>query len=242
MNPFSSRTQRLFGIAALAACIFIVMGSLAAGSPLQISLDKLVHGTGYAMLGALIVAGFSIRAYPLAFIAVILASLALEIAQVSVIKTRSFELNDVWANLIGLGLGAFFGYLLCRIWSKIRAEVLTAGERKRTRVYQDGATIFNYGDLSDHLYLIRSGKIALINQKGKQFAHANAGEVIGEMGVITQGPRSATAIAVGETRLYRLDLSELEATVEGKEHPALLVSRVLAKRLQETNQKLTAKD
>jgi hypothetical protein len=214
------------------------MGSLAVGNDFQIRTDKLVHGVGYALLGVLVTTGLSAILYIPAIALIIVVGIALEYVQGLVIQNRHFELNDIFANTVGLIVGCLIGLIICAVWTSIRRSLIAKGERRRLKYYQDGEVIFRMNDASDFIYVIRKGEVKLSDDNGNNFAIARPEEVIGEMGVIEGKPRSATATAVGETVLYRLDSKILELGVDGQEHPGLLVARVLAKRLRESNQKL----
>jgi VanZ family protein len=238
MNPISSRIRSLLLVAALAGLIFIIIGSLTPNDLNQVRLDKWVHAIGYTMLGILITTSLPLRFYLLGYGFVLLVGGMLEVAQKYVLVGRSFEAKDLLANFLGLTVGSLIGLIICRVWSQLRREVISVGERRRRCVYGDGETIFRCGDASDDFYVIQQGTVRLLNADGSELARAGTEEVIGEMGVIDDLPRSASAVAVGETVLYRLRKEDLEQTIEGREHPALRVARVLAKRLREANEQL----
>ncbi|MGZ0654876.1 cyclic nucleotide-binding domain-containing protein [Coraliomargarita sp. W4R72] len=240
MNPISSRIRSLLLITALAGLIFIMIGSLTPNNLHQVQLDKWVHAIGYGLLGILITTGLPFRFYLPGYAFVFFVGAMLEVAQKYVLVGRSFDWHDLLANFLGLTVGSLLGLLICRVWSQLRREVISVGERRRRRIYLDGETVFRYGDASDDFYVIQQGSVRLLDADGNEFALAGTEEVLGEMGVIECLPRSATAIAVGETILYRLSREDLEQTIEGREHPALLVARVLAKRLRDTNDLLHA--
>jgi len=71
-----------------------------------------------------------------------------------------------------------------------------------------GYCLFRQGDVSDGLYLIESGKIAVFlevgNGKTIRLQTMGGGTVLGEMGLYTKKPRSATAVAEEPSSLYCL--------------------------------------
>jgi len=80
-------------------------------------------------------------------------------------------------------------------------------------VYQDGQTIFQEGSSGDWIYLIESGKVEISKKlRGKKVVIEvlPADEIFGELGFITKTTRSATATAIGETRLGVIDRSFLD--------------------------------
>lgn len=72
----------------------------------------------------------------------------------------------------------------------------------------EGYYLFRQGDASDSLYLIESGKIAILLEIGAgktiRLQTMGGGTVLGEMGLYTRRPRSATAVTEQPSSLYRL--------------------------------------
>lgn len=237
-NVLPASIRRLLLVGAISMVIFIIMGSLATGHPEQIKLDKIMHGAGYAALGILVTTALPTVWYLPAFFVFSCMGLLLECFQALTIRNRNFELNDFYANIIGLGLGCLIGWFICCIWKEISGLIANQIESKRLHTYQDGAVIFKEGDPSDFLYIVRSGKVSIINQQGKSLGFASTDELIGEMGVIENMPRSATAVSIGETILYRLDRAAIEKPILGQEQLSLGIARVLAKRLREANARI----
>ena len=76
--------------------------------------------------------------------------------------------------------------------------------------YADGQTIFAEGDPGDSMYFLATGRVR-IEKRAEPGAAANktltvieAGDYFGEMAILDQKPRSASAVAVGPCRLLRL--------------------------------------
>ncbi len=238
MNPIALRIRSMLLIAAFTGLIFIMIGSLTPNNLHQVRLDKWVHAIGYTLLGILLMLSLPLRLYLPGYAFVLLVGAALEVVQKYALVGRSFEIKDLLANFLGLSVGSLTGLIICRVWSLLRREVIFNGERRRLRMYADGATIFCCGEPSEDFFVIRQGAVRLLNANHQALATVGAEEVFGELEVIEHLPRSVTAIAVGETTLYRLSREDLEQTIEGREHPALRVARVLAKRLRAVNQQL----
>lgn len=242
MRDIPPRIRLLLTVAAAGGFVFILMGSLASGDQQQIHLDKLIHGTGYALLGVLVIMGLPFRWYLPALIGIALAGIALEFAQKLAIAGRSFELDDMIVNSVGLVTGALLGFVLRQLWGFVRDELVEMADRKRLEHFEAGEVIFRENDPSDCLYVIRSGDIRLSRASHGaelEIGRASAGEVLGEMGVIQQCPRFATATVLEPVELYRMEASELTTTEEGRSHPAWPVLRTLAQRLREAGQRKT---
>jgi EAL domain-containing protein (putative c-di-GMP-specific phosphodiesterase class I) len=72
----------------------------------------------------------------------------------------------------------------------------------------NGEVLYRQGDPSDCAWLVERGAIELTSQQGRrtvQHAVLGPGELIGELGMLDGQPRSATAIARGETQLLAIE-------------------------------------
>ena len=105
-----------------------------------------------------------------------------------------------------------------------------------------GATLFELGDPSDSLYVLKSGSLGAFKPDGKGQLRLDgivaAGETVGELGLIVDQPRSASVRALRDSELLRLPRSGFEDLVA--RHPeAMLVSARLAVRRLVTRQTTT---
>ncbi|MDP4027472.1 MAG: cyclic nucleotide-binding domain-containing protein [Gallionella sp.] len=83
--------------------------------------------------------------------------------------------------------------------------------------YKAGDVIFNQGDKADGLYLIRRGSIIIsrkIGGKEEVLSYIVTGNYLGEMALVSERPRSATARAASETEIVLLRASEVIAVLE----------------------------
>lgn len=79
--------------------------------------------------------------------------------------------------------------------------------------YLDGEIIFEEGSHGDWVYVVESGSVELTREVGGKkvvLEVVTPGEIFGEMGFITQLPRTATARAVGETTVGLIERSYLD--------------------------------
>lgn len=71
-----------------------------------------------------------------------------------------------------------------------------------------GQVLFEDGDPSDALYLLVTGALAVIAgrpyQQGELLGLIRPGETVGEMGVLSQRPRTATIVAIRDSSLLRI--------------------------------------
>jgi CRP-like cAMP-binding protein len=89
------------------------------------------------------------------------------------------------------------------------------------------------GEDGTTLFLIVEGE-ADVHRGGRVVARLRQGEVFGEMALLTAEPRSATVIARTPMKLYQLTQLDFEAVIARSPHLSAALSRVLARRLQET--------
>jgi len=71
-----------------------------------------------------------------------------------------------------------------------------------------GKTIFSENEISSDLYLVRTGKVAVnlfVQESERLLKTVETGGVIGEISIATNGKRTATARAVSDCTLMRLD-------------------------------------
>jgi|SRR5262245_2719677 len=104
--------------------------------------------------------------------------------------------------------------------------------------YPAGTTIFAQGEPRDVMYVVLSGHVDL-QRGGRTFESASEGSLVGEMAMIDQAPRSATAIAKTDCRLVPIDEKRFEFMVAETPSFALHVMRVLVDRLRRTTERAT---
>lgn len=119
------------------------------------------------------------------------------------------------------------------------APLRRLAERAFRRRLRDGQILFTEGEPSDHLFVIRSGRVRIVArspQGGELVLSVLApGEVIGELSVIDGGARSATAEALGDVELLAVASSDVLTVLQ--QDPALLMAA--ASELAATVRRLT---
>jgi len=73
----------------------------------------------------------------------------------------------------------------------------------RPVTFQPGEKLFDMGDVGDRLYFLEEGDIGL-SENGEEFKTLHAGEVLGEIALVTGAPRTANAIAKTRTIAFEL--------------------------------------
>jgi len=228
-------------VVGLMGMVCAVIGSLMAKKGVAIEADKIVHFIGYNLLGALMVLGLRPMLWPLGMLLVAAMSAALELIQPLFGRSCDWG-GDFVTNCLAIVAGSCLGMIARLAWSYIRTEMANAEIRKATLGFGEGQVIFKQGEPSDRFFIIRSGQVVLTREANgttTELGKAGPGEVVGEMGVLQNLPRSATATAKGRVWLYGMTLSDLaDKRSDGQDHPGTIVSRVLAQRLRKSMEKL----
>nr|XP_013804124.1 PREDICTED: cAMP-dependent protein kinase type II-alpha regulatory subunit [Apteryx mantelli mantelli] len=88
------------------------------------------------------------------------------------------------------------------------------------KVYQDGERIISQGDKADCFYIVESGEVKIliksktmtskdVNQE-VEIAQCHRGQYFGELALVTNKPRAASAYAVGEVKCLVMDVQAFE--------------------------------
>jgi len=102
------------------------------------------------------------------------------------------------------------------------------------RSFPAGSRLFQEGEPGGEMYVVQSGKVSITKSVGdttKVLAVLGPGEFFGEMSILNQKPRTATAIVVEDAKLLVIDPQTFEAMVTGNTEIALRLIKRLAKRL-----------
>ena len=109
--------------------------------------------------------------------------------------------------------------------------------------FADGQRFFSQGDPSDAAYVILDGRASvLLNTPGGEIQVAELGSnaLVGEMGILSDTPRSATIMAAESTTALRIDKRVFLELLAQFPQMSLAIMRELAKRLERTNAQLVA--
>ena len=107
---------------------------------------------------------------------------------------------------------------------------------------QPGETLFNKGDRGDALYIVSSGTVRIMH-KDIIYEEVRAGGILGEMAIVDEGaPRSASAVATTHVELIKVNASQFMTLVMSAPDFALIVMRVMARRLRRMNERALSRD
>ena len=100
---------------------------------------------------------------------------------------------------------------------------------------EDNSNLFNYGEKSDSFYLLVTGLLkAYIPKKGEliEVGEIYEGEVIGEMGILTNEARSASIFATRDSVVFKIDLEKANEIIMQYPLVLLQVATKIADRLR----------
>ena len=109
----------------------------------------------------------------------------------------------------------------------------------RERAFAAGQEIFKEGAAGDGLYVVKEGLVEISGILGENvrhvFSEVRPGDLFGEMAVLEDKPRSASATAKKQTTVYFFDRAEMLKLVERSPALSLLLLREISNRLREFN-------
>lgn len=110
------------------------------------------------------------------------------------------------------------------------------------RSLKAGETLCRFGDRSDQMYILLSGELSVRLQDDTQIAKISPVAPVGEMGMFTEEPRSATVVAAADSTLFVIGKYPLEGVMRSNREIEVIVSRnviaTLAQRIRQSNEEL----
>lgn len=107
------------------------------------------------------------------------------------------------------------------------------------KVFDVGQTLFAEGESGAEAYLVRSGYVSILKQDGDrkiELATRGPGEIIGEMALIDDKPRSATVMAKTKVEVEVITRKDLKTMMSSTPEPVVLILHQLLARLRDTNE------
>lgn len=111
------------------------------------------------------------------------------------------------------------------------------------QVFSDGEVVVREGDESREMFIIQQGRVEILKQAGGQelrLAVLDRGSFFGEMSLLEGLPRSATARAIGETRLLVLRPGSLLLQIRRDPTFAFELLQQMSRRIRELNDRLVS--
>ncbi len=109
------------------------------------------------------------------------------------------------------------------------------------REYTAGHVLFHEGEVGKVMYIVQSGKIRIhktVRGVDKTLIMLGAGEFFGEMSILNNEPRSASATIEEPSKLLVIDPKTFEAMVRGNAEIAVRLIKKLSQRLQDADEQI----
>lgn len=102
--------------------------------------------------------------------------------------------------------------------------------------FEDGKRVFSQGEIGNTFYLVVSGGVRILVEN-TEVAQLGAGQVFGEMAILEEAPRNATAVAAGSTLLFSISRGVLATRAPALGFKVVVgIARQLSLKLREANE------
>lgn len=108
---------------------------------------------------------------------------------------------------------------------------------RRTVEFTAGTYIFHEGELGTEMYIVQEGQVEILREQAQDrppVAVMEKGDFFGEMSVLEELPRSATARAVTDVKLIRIDGATFESMLRANPEIGIRIMRKLSRRLRDS--------
>jgi len=109
-----------------------------------------------------------------------------------------------------------------------------------SRTFNEGEIIFSEFEPGDTFYLIQSGRVQLVKINGdieRTLDILYPSEMFGEMAILENSPRSATAIALDEVNVLEFNSQNFEILLLGNPQIALKLLKMFCKRIYDSKRR-----
>lgn len=118
-------------------------------------------------------------------------------------------------------------------------EVNTLAEQLNQKQLWAGEVIFNHGEGGATMYIVQSGKVELFikdrNNEKVVLGIVEPGELFGELSLLDNQPRSASARVLEDTLLLEVDRHDLEMLFSKHQDAAFNIMAMLGRRIREAD-------
>ncbi len=109
------------------------------------------------------------------------------------------------------------------------------------RTAEPGEVLFTEGDTGETMFVIQKGRVRItkkIRGVEQQVAELSAGEFFGEMSILNNKPRTATATVIESAQLLAIDPRTFEGMIKANTEIAVRMIKKLAARLDDANDQI----
>lgn len=216
--PLTRSVLCLFGLIGVA---IIGVESLTPRTETQIEIDKLIHFSGYAILAAVFVLSLRPQFLPLGLI--MTAALGAVIEFFQMFTARSFDIDDMLANFVGIAAGSVFGVVARKVWSIVSRELAKTKAQDRLRRFEENEIVFSEGDPAKSFYLVKSGRVEGRKAINDEAFELGPGSVLGLLGTLHGSTHFTTIRALESTVLYEMSVDELMEDAGDRQAPVRVV-------------------
>jgi CRP-like cAMP-binding protein len=103
--------------------------------------------------------------------------------------------------------------------------------------FSAGQAVFREGERGDHMFAVVKGSVDLVIN-GKVVETVGAGGVFGEMALVEEQPRVATAQVKADAEIVRIDRKRFLFLVQQTPYFSLQLMAIMANRLRQMNKRL----
>lgn len=117
----------------------------------------------------------------------------------------------------------------------------TSGSRKKLDFavhFATGEMIFSEGDLGTEMFIIQEGSVEILKQfrgEEQELADLGQGDFFGEMSILEDLPRTATARAKSDCKVLRINGTTFDSMLRKNPEIAVRMMRKLSRRLRDTD-------
>lgn len=118
------------------------------------------------------------------------------------------------------------------------SQLEDVSSRLKAARFRQGEAIVREGEAGEEMHFIESGRVQVVRGHGAEaivLDELGAGDLFGEMALLTGNPRSATVTALSEVNVWTLSRADFDDLVSAYPHLALALSRLLSERLRATD-------
>lgn len=121
------------------------------------------------------------------------------------------------------------------------ARVAVAPQKDHRLEVPAGDYVFREGDLGTEMFIVHEGQVEITKRIGgeeKQLALLEKGDFFGEMSLLEELPRAASARAIGDAKLVEINGSTFDRMLRHNPEIAVRMMRKLSRRLRQTDELL----